>query len=119
MAGGISNIEQYDNDALIATFDDTRKTLNMIREALLSRGLWVDAKYKITPITDLDDSHIISIIRMLKNKSVNQSKYWKGLADKTWQEFILEHAAYEHFRAEALARNLPGAATLPEANNGV
>lgn len=116
MAGGTDSIEQYDDDTLKATFSDARKTLNTLREELLSRGLWVDAKYNVTSIADLEDTHISSIIRMLKNKSINQSKYWKGLNDRPWQEFILEHPAYEHLRTEATARNLPGAAALPEAN---
>lgn len=116
MAGGTDSIEQYDDDALKATFSDARKTLNTLREELLSRGLWVDAKYNVTSIADLDDSHITSIIRMLKNKSINQSKYWKGLNDKSSHEFLFEHPAYEHLRTEAVARNLPGATTLPEAS---
>lgn len=117
MAGGTDSIEQYDNDALKATFSDARKTLNTLREELLSRGMWVDAKYNVTLIADLDDSHIVSIIRMLKNKSIKQSRHWKGLNDRSSHEFLLEHPAYEHLRAEAVARNLPGAVTLPEASD--
>ncbi len=114
MAGGTERLDDYLDDALKATFVDARERLNILRKELLLRGFWVDAKYKITSITDLDDSHISSIIRMLKNKSINQSKYWKGLKDKPWQALILEHPAYEHLRTEAIARNLPGAALLPE-----
>ena len=114
MAGGTDSLDEYLDDALKATFVDARERLNILRKELLLRGFWVDAKYNITSITDLDDSHISSIIRMLKNKSINQSKYWKGLSDKHWHAFILEHPAYEHLRTEAIARNLPGAALLPE-----
>lgn len=116
MAGGNGGINyaSYDAEALKTTFTETKSNLDMIRHALLTRGLWVDAKYKIVKIEDLEDTHITAIIRMMKNKSINQSKYWKGLHDKTWQEFIVEHPAYEHLYNEAHARNLPGAGTLPE-----
>lgn len=117
MAGGTDSLEEYLIDTLKATFVDTRERLGLLRAELLSRGFWVDAKYSITSITDLDDTHILSIIRMLKNKSIRLSRRWKGLNDKSSQEFLLEHPSYEYLRAEAIARNLPGATTLPEADN--
>ena len=117
MAGGTDSLEEYLDDTLKATFIEAKERMNVLRKELLLRGFWVDAKYNVTPIADLDDSHITSIIRMLKNKSINQSKYWKGLNDKPSQEFLFEHPAYEHLRTEAVTRNLPGAATLPEAND--
>ncbi len=115
MARGASNIDYsgYDAEALKATFLETMETVAYIRGELLARGFWIDSKYNVTPIAELEDSHIVSIIRMMKNKCIKRSRYWKGLHDKTWQEFILEEHAYPHLYREANERNLPGAGTLP------
>jgi hypothetical protein len=119
MAGGAGGVDYsaYDTDALKATFLETKETLSNMRQELLSRGYWIDAKYKINAIADLEDDHLSSILRMQKNKSIRRSKYWKGLHDKTWQEFLLEEPVYPFLFAEAQARNLPGAGTLPEVDS--
>lgn len=116
MAGDNGGVDytDYDVAALKTTFQETREILSNMRQELFSRGYWVDAKYKVNEIVTLEDDHIVAILRMMKNKSINQSKYWKGLHDKTWQEFIVEHPAYMFLQGEARARNLPGATTLPE-----
>jgi len=120
MAEGSNDITTYTDDTLEATFKDVREVLDNLRQEMLSRGLWVDSKYKVTPITGLEDDHLVSIIRMLKNQSRNKSKWHKGLHEKTWEEFISEHPSYPHLFREANARNLPGAAMLPAlGGNGV
>ena len=120
MAGGTGGVDYsaYDVEALKTTFQETRELLSNMRQEFCSRGYWVDAKYNINEIITLDDDHIVAILRMMKNKSINSSKYHKGLHDKTWQEFIVEHPAYTFLYAEAHVRNLPGAGTLPEVNDG-
>jgi len=120
MAASVGNLINFDDDALKSTFTDTKDTLDEYRHELLMRGYWVDAKYKITKVTELDDDHLTSIIRMLKNQSINKGKWHKGLNVKTWEEFITEHPAYPYLFREANDRNLPGAAVLPGLHgNGV
>ena len=120
MAAGVGQLGNFDDDALKATFADTKDTLNELRHELLMRGYWVDSKYKITPVAELEDDHLVAILRMKKNQAINQARWWKGLEEKTWQEFITEQPSYPHLFREANARNLPGSAMLPGLHgNGV
>lgn len=115
MAGGNNSVDYsaYDAEALKQTFLETKATLDAIRKAILVNGFWVDSKYNITQISDLEDDHLIAIIRMLKNQSVKRSRSYRGLHDKSSEEFLMEHSAYEHLYDEAQNRNLPGADHLP------
>jgi hypothetical protein len=113
MVGG-NDLAQYDDEALKATFQDTRQSVEHMRQELFRRGFWVDQKYIISEISSLNDDHLIAIIRMLKNNAVRKSRSWRGLRDKTWQAFICEHSAYPSLYNEAQTRNLPGASILPD-----
>lgn len=115
MANGDLNIDysQYEPEVLEASFLEARETLAKMRRALLMKGYWIDAKYNIKPVAELEDSHITSILKLMKNKAILKAKSHKGLEELTWPDFIVEEPAYKSLFTEAQDRNLPGISRFP------
>jgi hypothetical protein len=111
--GGI-DYSAYDPETLKATFLETRERLGVLRHALQLKGYWIDAKYQMTPIDELEDTHIASILKMMKNRAILKAKNWKGLEEREWGSFIVEEPVYSFLFTEATDRNLPGINRFPK-----